>query len=174
MDVGINSLVIRMINTNISFRIFSGVMLASVALMAVGCMKPSVRDLADDLHSSGGSSLTIWHDSFEAAREQALVSGKPILADFTGSDWCSWCVKLKKDVFNKPEFEAWARENVVLLELDYPQRSRQSSEIRGPERKTGQPVFDRQLPDSAAAGRSRKSAGSNRLPPRPRSVYWHD
>ncbi|MDA8563333.1 thioredoxin family protein [Mariniblastus sp.] len=119
-----------MINTNISFRIFSGVMLASVALMAVGCMKPSVRDLADDLHSSGGSSLTIWHDSFEAAREQALVSGKPILADFTGSDWCSWCVKLKKDVFNKPEFEAWARENVVLLELDYPQRSRQSSEIQ--------------------------------------------
>ncbi len=129
-EVGINSLVVRMIISHASFRTFTGLVVVCISLMSAGCMKPSVRDNAADLQSGGGSSLTIWHDSFEAARQQALVSGKPILADFTGSDWCGWCVKLKKDVFNKAEFEKWARENVVLLELDYPQRSHQASEIK--------------------------------------------
>ena len=119
-----------MIMSRFSLRCFAGVVLATLALVTVGCVKPSVHETATDLQSASGGSLTIWHDSFEAARQQALVSGKPILADFTGSDWCSWCVKLRKDVFNKAEFEEWARENVVLLELDYPQRSHQAEEIK--------------------------------------------
>jgi protein disulfide-isomerase len=113
-----------------SFRVFGGLAFAMLIVLTVGCMKPSMRDNAADLNAGDGSSLTIWHDSFEAAREQALVSGKPILADFTGSDWCHWCVKLHDDVFAKEDFEVWARENVVLLELDFPQRSRQDSEIQ--------------------------------------------
>ena len=119
-----------MINSHATFRIFTGLAVACMVLMVVGCVKPSVRESGADLQSDSSSSLTIWHDSFEAARQQALVSGKPILADFTGSDWCAWCVKLKKDVFSKAEFEEWARENVVLLELDYPQSSRQAPEIK--------------------------------------------
>lgn len=47
---------------------------------------------------------------------------KPILANFTGSDWCGWCKKLDADVFSKPEFQAWAKKNVVLLELDFPRK----------------------------------------------------
>lgn len=133
MDVGIIKTVFRMNKSNVSTQVFFGVVCALFALVTAGCVKPSMREAAVDLHSgqsASGSSLTIWHDSFEAAREQSLVSGKPILADFTGSDWCSWCVKLKKDVFNKAEFEEWARGNVVLLELDFPQRSRQDPEIK--------------------------------------------
>jgi protein disulfide-isomerase len=41
---------------------------------------------------------------------------------FTGSDWCGWCMRLKKEVFNFPEFETWTKENVVLVELDFPRR----------------------------------------------------
>jgi protein disulfide-isomerase len=41
---------------------------------------------------------------------------------FTGSDWCGWCIRLKKEVFNYPEFEAWTKDNVVLVELDFPRR----------------------------------------------------
>lgn len=130
MEVGIINRVFKMKKPQVSFQFFSVATLAVIALAAGGCMKPSMRDSAADLNSADGSSLTIWHDSFEAAREQSLVSGKPILADFTGSDWCSWCVKLHDDVFSKAEFEAWARENVVLLELDFPQRSRQDPEIQ--------------------------------------------
>lgn len=111
-------------------------------LVSIGCTTPSFRDFPffrsaeerevsfDAENDSQHVTLTIWHDSMEAAQQESLESGKPILADFTGSDWCSWCVKLKQDVFNTGEFQDWARDNVVLLELDYPKRSIQSSAIR--------------------------------------------
>lgn len=60
-----------------------------------------------------------WTDSYEAARKQAAAEGKDILIDFTGSDWCVWCVKLRKEVFEQPGFEP-ATDKFVLLELDYP------------------------------------------------------
>ena len=73
---------------------------------------------------------TIWHDSFEAAKAASASSGKPILADFTGSDWCHWCIKLKEDVFETDEFQQWARQNVTLLELDYPRKTPQDPGIK--------------------------------------------
>ena len=60
-----------------------------------------------------------WMDDYEAARKQAAAEGKSLLIDFTGSDWCVWCVKLRKEVFEQPGFEA-AKDKFVLLELDYP------------------------------------------------------
>ena len=66
-----------------------------------------------------------WLRSYEEAVELSKQSGKPILADFTGSNWCGYCVKLKKEVFNTPQFKAWAAENVVLLELDFPRPNKQ-------------------------------------------------
>jgi protein disulfide-isomerase len=52
----------------------------------------------------------------------SLSEKKPIMLFFTGSDWCGWCMRLKKEVFNFPEFETWTKENVVLVELDFPRR----------------------------------------------------
>lgn len=75
------------------------------------------------------SSLVIpsqWHHSYESARQESLATGKPILMSFTGSDWCHWCVKLKQDVFSQREFQGWAKDKVVLLEVDFPKRSGQS------------------------------------------------
>lgn len=63
-----------------------------------------------------------WLVDLDEAYEKSQKEGKPILANFTGSDWCSWCKKLDADVFSKPEFQSWAKENVVLLELDFPRR----------------------------------------------------
>jgi thioredoxin-related protein len=60
-----------------------------------------------------------WTDDYEAARAQAAAEGKNLLIDFTGSDWCIWCVKLRKEVFEQPGFEA-AKEKFVWVELDYP------------------------------------------------------
>ncbi len=64
-----------------------------------------------------------WTVGWKAASEQAAKNKRPILADFTGSDWCKWCVKLKAEVFNTPEFAAWAKDKVVLLEVDFPRKS---------------------------------------------------
>ncbi len=63
-----------------------------------------------------------WMVSLDEAYELHKKTGKPIMANFTGSDWCGWCIKLTKDVFAKEEFTKWAKDNVILLELDFPKR----------------------------------------------------
>ncbi|MBL8843139.1 MAG: thioredoxin family protein [Planctomycetes bacterium] len=71
-----------------------------------------------------------WLTDFAAAKKQAKADGKVILADFTGSDWCGWCIKLHEEVFSTKEFAAWATKNVVLLEVDFPQNKPQSDELK--------------------------------------------
>ena len=71
-----------------------------------------------------------WLINFEEAAKLSIKSGKPILANFTGSDWCGWCIRLNREVFVTPEFKDWASENVILLELDYPRRQQQTDEIK--------------------------------------------
>ena len=63
-----------------------------------------------------------WLTDLNAAKAQAAKEGKTILINFTGSDWCGWCIKLKQEVFSQPEFEAFADQNLVLVEVDYPKR----------------------------------------------------
>src|SRR5690606_2500467 len=60
-----------------------------------------------------------WLVNIDEAYEISQKTGKPILANFTGSDWCGWCKKLTATVFSKPEFNEWAEKNVILLELDF-------------------------------------------------------
>lgn len=79
-------------------------------------------------HSSKTASL-VWHTSLQKADSLSKLSNKPIFAFFTGSDWCGWCHKLQRDVFAKPEFIAWAKKNVILLELDFPRNKQLSPEL---------------------------------------------
>lgn len=71
-----------------------------------------------------------WHTKWDDAVKESKKTGKPIMADFTGSDWCGWCIRLHKEVFDKPEFANWAAKHVVLLELDYPQTKPQPGAIK--------------------------------------------
>ncbi len=64
-----------------------------------------------------------WLVNVDEAYELSKKTNKPILANFTGTDWCGWCKKLRAEVFNTPEFNKWAEENVILLELDFPRRT---------------------------------------------------
>ena len=61
-----------------------------------------------------------WSSDFEAAKKQAADSKKDLLIDFTGSDWCGWCIKLNKEVFSQEPFKAGVKDKFVLVELDYP------------------------------------------------------
>lgn len=70
-----------------------------------------------------------WMVDLEKAYAESKKSGKPILANFTGSDWCGWCKRLDKSVFHQPGFDKWAKDNVVLLELDFPRRFKLPTEI---------------------------------------------
>ena len=62
-----------------------------------------------------------WSSDFEAAKKQAAETKKDLLIDFTGSDWCGWCIKLNKEVFSQDPFKAGVKDKFVLVELDYPQ-----------------------------------------------------
>ncbi len=79
-----------------------------------------------------------WNEDYEGTLKEAEKSGKPIMLDFTGSDWCGWCVKLKKEVFDQQEFKKFSKENLFLVELDFPRGKTQSSKIKEQNQKLAQ------------------------------------
>jgi len=66
------------------------------------------------------SSATTWQTDFEKAKAQAKSENKLILLNFSGSDWCGPCIRLKKDIFESATFVNYAEENLVLVNADFP------------------------------------------------------
>lgn len=95
---------------------------------AAPCVAPAATPAAAPAKAETKTSL--WTDNFAAAKEQAAKEGKDILIDFTGSDWCGWCIKLKDEVFNKPEFAAAAPQKFVLVEADFPQQKQLPADVK--------------------------------------------
>ena len=71
-----------------------------------------------------------WHTDIQKAVALSTKTKKPLLLFFTGSDWCGWCIRLQKEVLKTPEFAKWAKDNVVLMELDFPKRTPQAEAIK--------------------------------------------
>ena len=71
-----------------------------------------------------------WLTDYKAALEQAAKENKPVLLDFTGSDWCGWCVKLDKETFSEASFKKFAAGNLILVEIDFPRNKPQSDEVK--------------------------------------------
>ena len=71
-----------------------------------------------------------WLSDYKKAQQEAKTSNKFLLLDFTGSDWCGWCKRLEKEILSQSQFENYARENLVLLEVDFPRAKPQSPELR--------------------------------------------
>ena len=67
-----------------------------------------------------------WLTDFEKAKAQAKKENKIVLLDFTGSDWCGYCMKLDKQVFSTKAFKEFAKENLVLVEVDFPAKKKLS------------------------------------------------
>jgi thioredoxin-related protein len=78
------------------------------------------------LAQTGAADLE-WVTDLPQAQAKAKTEKKMVLLDFTGSDWCIWCVRLKEEIFSKPEFVEYAAKNLVLVEVDFP-RKKQLSE----------------------------------------------
>ena len=85
---------------------------------------PQEKVISNPANNSG------WLINYEDVYNQSVEQNKPIMANFTGSDWCGWCKKLKKAVFDTETFKKWAEQNVILFELDYPRRTPQDSDIK--------------------------------------------
>jgi thioredoxin-related protein len=86
---------------------------------------------------SGAFAVAGWETDYAKALEKAKVENKRVLLDFTGSDWCAPCIELKKRAFSSAEFADYAAKNLILVEIDYPQRKRQSAELKRQNDKLG-------------------------------------
>ena len=81
--------------------------------------------LVSGITSLRAAELT-WQTDFAKASQQAAQEHKYILLDFTGSDWCPWCIKMDKEVFDQSQFSNFALKNLVLVKLDFPRKSAQT------------------------------------------------
>ena len=70
-----------------------------------------------------------WYTDINKVYEVSAKTKKPVFAFFTGSDWCGWCHRLERNVFEKPGFKEWAAKNVILLELDFPRNKQLPEEL---------------------------------------------
>lgn len=87
----------------------------------------------------GALSAADWSTDLPKAVAKAKSEGKLVLVDFTGSDWCGWCVKLKTEVFDTPAFNDYAAKNLVLVEVDFPRKK----EISASQKATNQALADK-------------------------------
>jgi len=72
-----------------------------------------------------------WTTDFSSAKKQAAEQKKDLLIDFTGSDWCGWCIKLNDEVFKHDAFKAGVKDSFLLVELDFPKdKSKLSAEAQ--------------------------------------------
>lgn len=101
-----------------------GTSFIGILLIAITLSLPSFTTVEEDANG-----LT-WYNKLDEAHEVAKKKNIPIFGFFTGSDWCGWCHKLQRDVFAKQAFIDWAKESVVLLELDFPKKKQLPEDIK--------------------------------------------
>ena len=77
-----------------------------------------------------GAAEVKWLTDLPKAQAKAKEENKQVLLDFTGSDWCGWCIKFKKEVLTTPEFAEYAAKHLVLVEVDFPRKIEQSDELK--------------------------------------------
>lgn len=96
------------------------------ALFAAALLLPSPAGL----RAASSSSSDIWTTDVPAALKRAAKEKKDVLLDFTGSDWCVWCVRLDSEVFGKDAFVKEAPKRFVFVKLDFPRKTKLPAELQ--------------------------------------------
>lgn len=79
-----------------------------------------------------------WVADFEQVKAAAAEQDRPILVNFTGSDWCGWCIRLEREVFSTDEFKAFAEQHLILSVIDFPRKMQQTEELVNQNRQLSQ------------------------------------
>ena len=106
--------------------------------------KPAPAD--SPVASVPGAEDALWQTNFEASKAKAKAESKLLLVDFTGSDWCGWCIKLKSEVFDTTEFQTEAPKKFVLVELDFPRQKELPDELKTQNEQLAQQYMVRGFP----------------------------
>lgn len=108
----------------------------------------------------------LWRTDLETALAEAKGQDRYVLVDFTGSDWCGWCIKLDKEVFSHEAFKQFAADKLVLVEIDFPRKKSQSEELKAQNKKLaekyrvlGFPTIVVLSPDGELVGKTGYKAG---------------
>lgn len=98
---------------------------------------------------------------YDEALATARARNKPVLLDFTGSDWCGGCMLLDQEVFSTRAFKEYAEKNLVLLKVDFPMDRRlprkvqeQNEKLRSKFAVVGFPTIIVLSPDGRKIGRT--------------------
>lgn len=70
------------------------------------------------------SSSLLWMGNFTQAQKEAKATHKQILINFSGSDWCGPCIRLRKEILESEDFEKYAATNLVLVRADFPRQKK--------------------------------------------------
>lgn len=97
-------------------------------LIPLAVMLMAVAGLATETNVISSDNTLTWLTDPVQAQQLSEEMGLPMLINFTGSDWCKWCIRLDKEVFSQQAFIDYANENLVLVKLDFPRRKIQSPE----------------------------------------------
>jgi protein disulfide-isomerase len=90
-----------------------------IALLLVGTTALTYRSQSNEL---------TWETNFQNAITKAQKEKKKLFVNFTGSDWCGWCIRLDKEVFSKEAFVNYANDNFVCVKLDFPRNTALTSD----------------------------------------------
>lgn len=90
----------------------------------------ATSEQADTVSTAAATAENTWYTDFAAAKKAAAAAKKPILALFTGTEWCPWCVKLEKEILVKPEFIAYAKTSLILYKADFKRDGSASTEAK--------------------------------------------
>lgn len=101
-----------------------------LAMLATACAERVMESRAEAAPVKAASVESAWMTDYPAAVEKAKAENKLLFLDFTGSDWCGWCIKLAKEVFSQKEFQDYAAPKFILVKLDFPQRIQQTAELK--------------------------------------------
>jgi protein disulfide-isomerase len=92
--------------------------------------RPPADESAAQPSSARRGSEFSWGTDLPAALNQARSENKMVLLDFTGSDWCGWCIKFDKDVLSTGQFTGYAKSKLVLVTLDFPSHKEQDAALK--------------------------------------------
>ena len=112
------------------------VMIVLVSVMALGSMfslaaaEPATPAPAVDAAVVTKVKQGDWLENYTEALAAAKQLKRPVFIDFTGSDWCGWCIRLDREVFSQKAFIKYAKNDLVLLKLDFPQRKKLSEALQ--------------------------------------------
>ena len=65
-----------------------------------------------------------WQTNLEEAKALALEQDRHIILVFQGSDWCAPCIKLDREVWSTDEFQAYAKDNYIMVQADFPRKKK--------------------------------------------------